>query len=394
MSTCKLQVDIKLYESLYCYLMIDFGITKSPGALIKTLLEEKDLTQEDLAIITGLSRQFVNKLISGRSTITPKTAISLATALGGEASEWLRLDSEHRLRFITKDVSDVEKRAVILETAPIRDMQRRGWLSDTDNFEKLEVELKEFFETEDLRSELNFHAAYKRTAKLPNLNKAERAWFFQAKRIAKALPTARFDESKLSKLEKELRRVAAYAKETYRVSQILGSYGIRFMVIEPLPRAQIDGAAFWLDESSPVIAVSIRFDNIGSFWFTLMHELKHIQYKDALSIDGDIEEGFRHPESLGEDSIEQRANEGAAASLIDPEELDSFIRRVSPLYSRQKIIQFAHRIKIHPGIIVGQLQHRKEIPFSSHRQLMANVRDVATEIALTDGWGKTLPIGI
>lgn len=394
MSTCKLQVDIKLYESLYCYLMIDFGITKSPGALIKTLLEEKDLTQEDLAIITGLSRQFVNKLISGRSTITPETAISLATALGGEASEWLRLDSEHRLRFITKDVSDVEKRAVILETAPIRDMQRRGWLSDTDNFEKLEVELKEFFETEDLRSELNFHAAYKRTAKLPNLNKAERAWFFQAKRIAKALPTARFDESKLSKLEKELRRVAAYAKETYRVSQILGSYGIRFMVIEPLPRAQIDGAAFWLDESSPVIAVSIRFDNIGSFWFTLMHELKHIQYKDALSIDGDIEEGFRHPESLGEDSIEQRANEGAAASLIDPEELDSFIRRVSPLYSRQKIIQFAHRIKIHPGIIVGQLQHRKEIPFSSHRQLMANVRDVATEIALTDGWGKTLPIGI
>lgn len=394
MSTCKLQVDIKLYESLYCYLMIDFGITKSPGALIKTLLEEKDLTQEDLAIITGLSRQFVNKLISGRSTITPETAISLATALGGEASEWLRLDSEHRLRFITKDVSDVEKRAVILETAPIRDMQRRGWLSDTDNFEKLEVELKEFFETEDLRSELNFRAAYKRTAKLPNLNKAERAWFFQAKRIAKALPTARFDESKLSKLEKELRRVAAYAKETYRVSQILGSYGIRFMVIEPLPRAQIDGAAFWLDESSPVIAVSIRFDNIGSFWFTLMHELKHIQYKDALSIDGDIEEGFRHPESLGEDSIEQRANEGAAASLIDPEELDSFIRRVSPLYSRQKIIQFAHRIKIHPGIIVGQLQHRKEIPFSSHRQLMANVRDVATEIALTDGWGKTLPIGI
>ena len=142
-----------------------------------------------------------------------------------------------------------------------------------------------------------------------------------------------------------------------------------------------------------MIAVSIRYDRIDNFWFTVMHELKHIQYQDALSIDDGLKEILESSDAeLGD--IEKRANREAAASLIDPEELESFTRRFGPLYSEQRVVQFAHRIRIHPGIIVGQLQNGKHISYSTLRKLLAKVRNSALETALADGWGRTLLSGL
>ena len=59
------------------------------------------------------------------------------------------------------------------------------------------------------------------------------------------------------------------------VASLLQRYGIRFVVVEPLPKAKIDGAAFWLDQNTPAIAFSLRYDYIGSFWFAVIRELFH-----------------------------------------------------------------------------------------------------------------------
>jgi HTH-type transcriptional regulator/antitoxin HigA len=45
---------------------------------------------------------------------------------------------------------------------------------------------------------------------------------------------------------------------------------------------------------------------------------------------------------------------------------------------------------MHPGVIVGQLQIRGEIGWGSQRELLAKIRDVVTETAITDGWGQTI----
>jgi len=71
--------------------------------------------------------------------------------------------------------------------------------------------------------------------------------------------------------------------------------------------------------------------------------------------------------------------------------LDEFITACSPRYSEARINNFATRLQIHPGIIVGQLQHRAEISYAAHRKLMTNVRDLVTEFSLTDGWGQPVP---
>jgi HTH-type transcriptional regulator/antitoxin HigA len=195
----------------------------------------------------------------------------------------------------------------------------------------------------------------------------------------------------MGRLRIKLRELAAYTKEARHLPRLFSENGIRFIVVEPLPGAKIDGATFWLNETSPVIAVSLRYDRIDNFWFTVMHEFSHVKWGDSFSLDVDLE----GEDAVGTDNFEmkaseQRANLEASGFLVGKADLDSFIRRVAPLFSKDRIVQFAHAIKMHPGIIVGQLRHRGELHPGANRELVTKIRDVVTETALTDGWGRTI----
>jgi HTH-type transcriptional regulator/antitoxin HigA len=88
-----------------------------------------------------------------------------------------------------------------------------------------------------------------------------------------------------------------------------------------------------------------------------------------------------------EDELEKAVNASAAATLIPRVEIDNFIARVSPLFSKEKIRGFAARLKTHPGIVVGQLHHRKKILFSHSREMLLPVKPHVFNSALIDGWG-------
>jgi HTH-type transcriptional regulator / antitoxin HigA len=365
-----------------------------PGNLLRQLLEQKGWTQDEFATITGRRRATITDILSGKSGISPEMAITFSAAFGNSPEEWLKWDSQYRLALAETDASEIERRARLYQMAPIRDMQKREWIKDTPDLNELETEFKSFFGRDNLEDNLTFPVAAKRTVELPSLNIAERAWCFRARQLASTIVAARFSSHRLPSCAKQLRQLAAYPKEARHLHVLLAEYGIRFVVIEPLPNAKIDGAAFWL-ETGPVIAVSLRYDRNDGFWFTVMHEFIHICNEDAISVDTDLIDGIKGlTVMLANDEAEQKANEGAAAALIPREEMDSFIRRVGPLYSRERVIQFAHRIKIHPGIVVGQLQYRNEIGYSALRNLLVKIRDVVIGTALTDGWNKTITPGL
>jgi HTH-type transcriptional regulator/antitoxin HigA len=84
---------------------------------------------------------------------------------------------------------------------------------------------------------------------------------------------------------------------------------------------------------------------------------------------------------------ERRANAWAADFVVKKSDLDNFIARIRPLYSKPKIKLFAARMNVHPGLVVGQLQHRGEIPYSHHRETLVKIRYLLTDATLTDGWG-------
>jgi HTH-type transcriptional regulator / antitoxin HigA len=368
---------------------MELDTTKSPGEALRKATEERGWTQEELALIIGRSRVTVSDIISGRSNITPEMAISLAAAFENDPSEWLRLDAGFRLSQAEDNSEQVQRRKRLFDLAPVRDMQKRGWISETNDTEQLENELRRFFCVNSLEDPAEIHVSTRRTTKTAHLSPQQRAWCFRAREMASALVVRPFTKSRVTEAAAEIRDLAAYPGEAAHLPALLASYGIRLVVVEPLPGAKIDGAALWLNDHCPVIAVSVRYDRIDSFWFTVMHELSHIRHQDALSVDSQLL--VDSPKDDGKrDSTEVRADAEASASLIPQNELESFVRRIGPLYSKKRIIQFAHRMKIHPGIIVGQLQHRGEIGFRTHREMLARIRGIIIAVALTDGWGNTI----
>jgi HTH-type transcriptional regulator/antitoxin HigA len=364
-----------------------------PGRYLRRLLDERGWTQDELAAVTGLSRQTVNNIIAGKSNVSPETAAKLAAALGNTPEEWIKWDGLFRLSMSETDVSEVERLARLYEAAPVRELQRRGWIAVTSDAVQLEEELTRFYGQNPTGEEIVLPIAAKRTMSSPKLTTAEKAWCFRAKQLANLLPIAPYDSSKLDLTEERLRKLAAFPKEIRHVSAVLAKCGIRFMIIEPLANSKIDGATFWIDDD-PVIVMSLRHDRIDGFWFTLMHEFCHIRNGDA-SIDTELIDGVKGISvTLVEEDAERVANEGASNALIPRHELSSFINRVGPLYPRDRIVQFANRLKIHPGIVVGQLQHRGEIGYSALRPFLVKVRDVVISTALTDGYGQIVPEGI
>ena len=357
-------------------------------------MEEKGWNPDELAAIAGLSVSMIYALIAYKTNIGPETAARLAAAFGNTAEEWIKWDGLHRLSTLefdfNADLSEVGKMARLYELAPIRAMRKRGWILETDSVAQLEAELKKFYGVESLEGDVSFPVATKRTFRSTNLSPAEKAWCFRARQLAKSIPVPEvFNSKRIARAEKRLRQLAAYRKLAGHVPEVLTEIGIRFVIVEPIPGVNIDGAAFWLD-AEPVIAMSLRHDRIDGFWFTLMHEFAHIRNGDA-SVDSDLIEGVRGMAvTLIEDEVERLANTEAANSLISSEELESFVRRVGPLYSRDRIIQFAHKVKIHPGIVVGQLQNRNELGYGSLRDLLVKIRDVVVSVAITDGWNQSI----
>lgn len=135
------------------------------------------------------------------------------------------------------------------------------------------------------------------------------------------------------------------------------------------------------------MVLSFRYDRVDWFWHTLMHELGHVAHGDGkttatLDIRLVGSDAVNESEKTAE---EIRADEFAVSRLIDQAELSDFVNR-TPVFSRLKIVGFAKRLGVHPGIVVGQLQHRKLVPYTNFRPLLTSVRSFILGSVLTDGW--------
>jgi len=364
----------------------------TPGDEIRRLLQKRGWTQADLARIIKRPLPTINAVIQGKKTITPEMAISLGAAFGIKPENWMRLESKYRLSLAKTNPNQIEKRALLYDYAPIKDMERRGWIPHTTSVQEQEKSLCQFFEINSLEEEPQISVVTRKPTEAQTLTAEQKAWCFRAKHLGNALQVPLLKKSTLKKASLELRELAAFPEEARHVPKILAEYGIRFLVIEPLRNSKIDGATIWLDEDSPIIVVSLRYDRIDGFWFTLLHEFFHVVHEDA-SIDDDLCGDGQIP-SIAKVGAERKADAEASDILVPTEKLNSFVLRVSPLYSKTRIIQFAHTIQIHPGIIVGQLQHRGEIGYSANREMLVKVRDIVANSALTDGWGRSIAVNV
>jgi HTH-type transcriptional regulator/antitoxin HigA len=361
-----------------------------PGVYIKEEMVSRGWTQEDLAKVLKRPLPTINRILNGKHAILPEMALDLAEAFGVPAEIWMSRESAYRLSLVQSKNDDIRQRASLYALAPVKEMQKRGWIQPAEDAGSLEVELKQFFGVDDLDEEsLQMSAAMRRTEFDSPLSPAQRAWCYRVRQIARSVLVAEFKPERLPLCRKDLRKIAAYPQETYKVPAVLSNYGIRLVIVEPLTGTKVDGVATWLDPTSPVIGMSLRYERNDSFWHTLCHEISHIAHKDEAPLDSDLTDKMENI-IVVKSEMERRADKEASDTLISADDLQSFILRVGPLYSKERIIQFAHSIKMHPGIIVGQLQHRHEIGFHANREMLSKVRNIVTAAAVTDGWGNTI----
>jgi HTH-type transcriptional regulator/antitoxin HigA len=138
------------------------------------------------------------------------------------------------------------------------------------------------------------------------------------------------------------------------------------VVIESqLKGTQLDGAALQDADGMPIIGLTLRFDRLDSFWFTLLHEAVHI-WKHI----GDDREAFVDDiNASSDDRREAEANRLAREAFIP-----RMVWRRSDAYlspSKASIESLARELRIHPAIIVGQL-HRELGNYSLFNDMIGN----------------------
>lgn len=360
-----------------------------PGEFLRDELDERGWTQIDLAQVMNRSGTAVNEIISGKRRISPEMAKGLPAALGTTPELWLNLESAYQLSQLRDDDNDaIARRARLYSIAPIKEMVRRGWIAPSDNVAVLESRVRKFFAmaNDDDEPDWPAHAARKATPYSQSPTPAQTAWLHRVAQLARAVQAKPYSTRSVDDAAANLRLLMHQPEEVRRVPRVLGDAGIKFVIVEPLSSSKIDGACLWVD-GQPIIAMSLRFNRLDSFWFVLLHELAHVR-QEVRSLDVELDATWDDSEMP---EVERIANEYATALLLPQSQLDSFIARVRPLYSTRRVVAFAQTMQVHPAIVVGQLQFRREVPYSSLRNLLVPVRDHITSSALTDGWGAALP---
>lgn len=359
------------------------------GQVLKAELQARNLTQADLAEIIQRPTKTVNQIISGKLGITPDTAMQLSQALGITAETWLNLQSRYQLSQLEANkYDDIPQRAALYQNYPIKDMIKRGWITAGKSFEELEKAVKEFFHIADINDSPQFSfsakqniAAYQQPISGTNL-----AWLYRVKQLAsEQLTTGKFSQASIKQAITELSSLLLSAEEIRHVPKILSACGIRFVIVESLPNSKLDAACFWLDNQKPVIGMTLRYDRIDNFWFTLRHELEHVLNGDGkkqVILDEDV---GTYTDDISES--ERIANAAAADFCVPAIKLDSYIVRVGTyIFSDKKVIAFAGVNKIHPGLVVGQL-HNRTGKYQQLRKHLVPIRQFILNGSTYDGWG-------
>lgn len=361
-----------------------------PGYFIREELEARGWTQRDLAYVLGVPEQAVNMILSGKRGISAEMAKALGGAFDVQPEFFANLQRMHDLSQARDPSPDIARKARLQAQYPVRDMIKRGWLADSDA-SLLEAQMARFFEVKTTE-EMPYFAHAAKKADYGPATPAQVAWLFRVRQIAKEMVVPNYSEKSLRESLSKLRFLMIDPEETRHVPKILAECGVRYVVVEKLPNAKIDGVCFWLNKS-PVIGMSLQYDRIDNFWFVLRHEIEHVLEKhgrDQEIIDIDVESDLSDLEGVRAEE-ERIANTAAREFCVPIAEMNSFIGRKKPFISDRDVLGFAKRLQVHPGIVAGQLRKRLN-QWKIFTKMLAKVRPHVTSGAMTDGWGQIAPV--
>ena len=351
-----------------------------PGETLLEILNERSMTQADLATRMGRPKKTVNEIIQGKTAITSETALQLEKVLGASAGFWLNRQRNYD-EFIAKQSERHQLSSLVdwIDKFPIKKMSELGWIEKKDDKINQTIELLKYFGVASpeqwnslVRSmQSSFRLAKAYDSRIEDIS----AWLRKGELLAQELYCSPYNKDDFIRLLKnDIRGLTCETPSVFlnQLQKLCASVGVAVVFVPQLPKSKVSGATRWLSPEKALIQLSFRYKTDDQFWFSFYHEAGHIvlHKKKAIYLE-DIIIG-----SLESKDEEEKVDKFAADILLPPEPLEDFLQSLSHDHypSKEQLIEFAETIGIAPGILVGRLQHDKlpkelPIPYSHYNDL-------------------------
>ena len=314
------------------------------GEIIEERMQELGLTRRDLEPIIG-SRSKVSEIISGERDITMPMARALYKHLGISADDLL----QERPEPPTDGELDYKK-------FPLREMTNKGWIQSSSK-QTAEAQIDGLKERagDDATTLLTRKNDLKRAnAKLNPY--ALLAWQWQVQARASELKGLPRYKDRIT--EEDMRKVAKMSPFSRgpldAIEYLQGERGVPVVYVPHLSRTYLD-AAMLITAERPIIGITLRYDRLDSFWYTLEHELAHINKHSDLDVDVFIDDNSMKIENTDDNKIEFEADTDARDALIPPDIWKEC--KLGESSTSVDVIEFANEIGVHPAIVAGRIRY-------------------------------------
>lgn len=305
-------------------------------------MEQQNLKPADLIPYIG-SRSKVSEILSRKRTLTLSMIRSLETGLGIPAKVLLRESDEFR---------NMEN--ISWDRFPLKEMNNRGYFGiELSKISNLKAAMEKFFQPIGSPTQLSgmLRKSNYRTVR-PMDKHALFAWSTFVVKKAKLItyPSAYRDGTVDLSFMQEVTKLSVENNGPILARNLLKKYGIA-LVIEPhFPQTYLDGATILIDKKCPIIGLTIRFDRLDNFWFTLMHELAHI----ALHYDQNTSFFYDDLDNPDKNEQEQKTDHLACEALIPENKWENSPAKVIP--SPVAAESLAKELGIHTAIVAGRMR--------------------------------------
>lgn len=329
----------------------------SPGEILLEALQDRGMSQSELARRMARPVKTINEIINGKAAITSETAIQLERALGISARFWTGVEASYRDSLARHEAQrELEANATWIDDFPIADLVKANQLqrgaSKAETLANLLAYLGLSSPVAFDRQWLGSAAAFRTSPTFLASPKAVAVWLRWGEREAAMVDVPEFDAQRFREVLQEIRpltRREPFMQIFDRVKTMCATAGVVVVLVPELSGTHLNGATRWLGKA--VIQLSNRHKSDDQFWFTFFHEAGHL-------LSGSRRQDFLDPAqpefSEADNSDEEAADRFARDTLLPPVAYETFVQGRD--FSATAISGFAKDQAIAPGIVVGRLQ--------------------------------------
>ena len=333
-----------------------------PGETIADVLEDRGITQAELAARTGVSTAYVSNVIAGKKDISANFAFDLEYALRVPKAFWLNLQANYDAELLefNKEKSITEEERKVRESLKdiVKYLRQKGKLPIGEKKDESILSLRKELQISN-RACLN-DIVPKGVFKMAN-NAIDPyvlgAWIMMCQNMADNQRNySQFDILRVDQLIDAIKIIMQNptANVQKELKETMACYGIDFSVVRKFRGAPVQGYINQKKDKTYQMVLAIKGAYAEIFWFSLFHELGHI-------VNGDIGKTNKFVDDGTDKEKEIAADLFARDKIIDKDKYTEFINRND--YSIEAIKQFAESQKVMPYMVIGRLQKEKYLDY-------------------------------